>query len=1011
MKAKDDFDNERILYYQIGYDESSTNIILTNQVNGSVIGDSSSLEFSAYNISYALCEWDTNGTVFNLTETNYITYAPYSLGYHNLTVETYDEFETVKFFYYFEIDNAPPVILLYGVSNDSSLPAGKAIDVNITDQSPSLEIFYKWDNREFISWSPFTGTIYRTYLPETEGGHWLNISTTDNFGHQNNISFYFTANIDILLVELVDMVNNSFYYGGNDVNITISNSNTTVYYKWNGGIEKSIVITDPFLYLTGVDALPLILGVHFLTIRTFDIFDIEWVFVFNFTLDQESPVIDSSINNYNNSRYLPSTIFTFIFSDNYTLNSDLNIIYSINGGLNKTLSIPFELSLSFFSDGDYILILYVFDIANNFATATIVFSIDTISPELEILIEGLAIVLLDGSKYIPANATITVYVDDADPNTLTTYSWGGSIYYIFTDNFTLNYPDGTATLYINATDSVGHQDIETFVLTIDSIAPTLEFPSNYSVINKDANLIFVVDDISIETIKEVRYAWDIFVPFSISLLPDASGEVTIKLYFLYTERVEPAILFFNVTDIVGNTQSYQFSFEIDLTPPLAALYLFDSEIGEYYNFSSVDFLNYYSSIWYNSSENRDLREFIYYWDGEVNNATELSEPWELHNMPTIDGFHNLTIILKDNTTDGDFPNVLIETYYFTIDNIKIDYISPVDFQNDYYHQMEYKDNLVVTLNISDALDNSSIENLGYSVIKDTVLNLGVSITELTNYTYEITISATNVTDGEYTEIELQFWQFEENKEIIRIYLLIDKKEGNLLILESSSNVIYGEDIFIKCRLLDDLNISAQEIVNVEIDEHEITNFWIVDSENMIFQINISSSSYFTSKGNYSLQIYASSHFFFDFLTSEKMIDIEIQPIPVILFGNVSSLEVVEGTQLAIYGQLTYINGEPIELETLFFYVYIFYKNESKGVQAQIAGYDDLQILSGITNSTGLITVVFEMTSDIDYIEMRIVYEGSSTLSNINFRFSSIVYSVPPPGIPLPLLIAIIVGAV
>jgi hypothetical protein len=408
------------------------------------------------------------------------------------------------------------------------------------------------------------------------------------------------------------MVNNSFYYGGNDVNITISNSNTTVYYEWNEGSEKSTVLTDPFLFLTGVDALPLILGIHVLTIRTFDIFDIECIFVFNFTLDQESPVIDSSINEYNNGRYLPTMIFTFILSDNYTLNSDLNVLYSINGGLNKTLLTPFELSLALFSDGDYILILYVFDIADNYATATIVFSIDTIAPELEIIIEGLAIVLLDGSKYVPANTTIIVYVDDADPNTLTTYSWGGSIYYSFTDNFTLNYPDGTAILYINATDSVGHQVIETRILTIDSIAPTLEFPSNYTVINKDANLIFIVDDISIETIKEVRYAWDIFVPFTISMLPDANGEVTIKLYFLYTERVDPAILFFNVTDIVGNTRNYQFFFEIDLTPPIPALYLYDKEIGEYLDFFSVDFLNYNSILWYNSSENNDLREFIYY---------------------------------------------------------------------------------------------------------------------------------------------------------------------------------------------------------------------------------------------------------------------------------------------------------------------------------------------------------------------------------------------------------------
>jgi hypothetical protein len=807
------------------------------------------------------------------------------------------------------------------------------------------------------------------------------------------------------------MVNNSYYYGGNNVNVTITGSNTTVYAKWNNGLENKTILTGPYLFLSGYDALPNDLGTYYLYIRTFDIFDIESIYVFKFILDQEAPIIDSSIYNYNDTIFLPSTIFTFVLSDNYTLNSDLIVKYSINNGVNNTLFTPFQLPLSSFYDGNYNLTLYVFDIANNYATSTIFFSIDTIDPVLDITIEGLATVLLDGSKYVPANTTVIVLVDDEDPNTLITYSWGGVTYHSFTESFTLDYPDGTATLYINASDSVGHHVLETFELTIDSLAPILLFPANYSTINKEANLVFVVEDISVNTIKEVKYAWDIFIPFSIGILPDTNGEVNINLYYLYTERVEPAIIYFNVTDIVGNKQSYQFSFVIDLTPPIPALYVIDSETGNKTDISVVDYIRGDVSLWYNSSENTDLREFLYYWDGDFQHKYQLLDPWEIQNIPLNDGPHNLTIILKDNTTYGDYSNIYIETYNLTVDNLKIDFIEPVDFENNYYHQMEYKDVFTFILNITDALDNSSIEDLQYSAIKDMNLNLDVSIVSLDNFTYQITITATNVTNGEYSNIECQFWQFENNKEIINVFLLIDKKEGNLVILDSSDSVIYGEDIFIVCKLLDDVNISAQDIRNVMIDGQTITNFWILDAVNMIFQINYTTSAYFDSQGNYSLNMYVDSTFFFDNLTSNNLVEVEIQPIPIILFVNVSSLEIVEGSQVAIYALLTYQNGAPVPIETVIFYIYIFFKNETNGVQALVLNYDYLEILTGVTNSTGQITLAFEITSDIDHIAIEAEYEGSSILGQAKHEFGEFIYSILPPGISLPLLILIIIGAV
>ncbi|MEE9410569.1 MAG: hypothetical protein V3V41_06550, partial [Candidatus Heimdallarchaeota archaeon] len=213
IQALDEFDNNRTEIYVIGYDGSEINIILDTPTNNSLIGEGDTLYFTAYSIDYATYEWDSSGAQ-NLTFLYYELIAPDYSGFHNLTVITYDYYEVESFFYVFEFDSNPPLVVLLNVVNDTSQPAGKRIDVNVTDRSGVAQVYYKWDTRANFTWYPFQGSIYRTYLPESVGEHWLYVSANDSFGNSISLAFNFSADVSLHFVELRNVNNDSYYQGG-----------------------------------------------------------------------------------------------------------------------------------------------------------------------------------------------------------------------------------------------------------------------------------------------------------------------------------------------------------------------------------------------------------------------------------------------------------------------------------------------------------------------------------------------------------------------------------------------------------------------------------------------------------------------------------------------------------------------------------------------------------------------------------------------------------------------------
>ncbi|NPD89276.1 MAG: hypothetical protein HGN29_11170, partial [Asgard group archaeon] len=315
IQALDEFNNNKTEIYEIGCDTSGTNIVLNSPSNNSLIRIGYTLYFTPYSIDYAMYEWDSSGAQ-NLTVLNYELIAPAYSGVHNLTIITYDYFGMDTFFYVFEFDNNPPLVVLQNVVNDTSQPAGKSIDVNITDYAGVDQVYYKWDTRDNLSWTPFLGSIYRTYLPESAGEHWLYVSVNDTIGNSISSKFNFTTDISSHFVELRNVNDDSFYQGNNTIEVTIISINGTIIFYWNAEPEKNGTIDayyfNSILTLNESNVLPdSPIGIHTLTIITFDTFDEEHIYTFVFTLDQESPTILTSKDSYDNKRFLDTEIFDF----------------------------------------------------------------------------------------------------------------------------------------------------------------------------------------------------------------------------------------------------------------------------------------------------------------------------------------------------------------------------------------------------------------------------------------------------------------------------------------------------------------------------------------------------------------------------------------------------------------------------------------------------------------------------------------------------------------------------
>ncbi|MCG3220304.1 MAG: hypothetical protein H7641_02895 [Candidatus Heimdallarchaeota archaeon] len=343
----------------------------------------------------------------------------------------------------------------------------------------------------------------------------------------------------------------------------------------------------------------------------------------------------------------------------------------------------------------------------------------------------------------------------------------------------------------------------------------INYANESTKINYKTNLYFETDDLSDNTILLVKYTWDRLGGFWYT---SAENDFSLNVLPIYNHDSIAEFYVF-VEDIVGNNFTYTFSFIIDIEAPLIDLRIFDAAENEWVDISDITHIQRNVEIVYNDSVNDDLALFEYAWNwtGSDEDLIVLDESasWTIL-APIVDGSYDLTVILTDNTNSYP-PNVNNQTFYFLIDKIVLNFSIPGDFSSTpqaFVNSTDliYGDSVSYELTVTDAV-GLEIEGLQNNIVKDEILNISVELNKLDSTTYEIFIIATNVTDGIPTKIQIQFFKYDESKQLIWIYLDIFKKEGSLTIdsIRSNDNVTFEEDITIVVNL--DNNLGENETIN------------------------------------------------------------------------------------------------------------------------------------------------------------------------------------------------------
>ncbi|NHJ48537.1 MAG: hypothetical protein FK733_12200 [Asgard group archaeon] len=969
VEAYDFYDNLATAVYTIGYVSSAA--ILDSPANNSLVTDGQYLNFTLSDVIFATYEWDKDTTQILLV-------APYDIlldegfnGIHQLTIHTNDEFGEDLTEFFFDFDNAAPTISLDNVVNETTQAQGKNIDVEITDRSYPIDVQFKWDSDSYADMTNIGGDIYRTYLPSTAGWHYLTVQANDTFGYSTTELFAFNTSLTLLNVELLTMVNNSFYQGGEDVEVTIINHNGTCKYFWNGDPWSDGTVVDNVLTLNETDALSSTPGTYYLTIIVGDALHVQKEFLFVFKVDQENPTIVQTIPvpDYNGSRFLDAEILSFTIGDNWTLTNDLEIFLSINGETNQTFTSPFDIYLNNLDDGNHNLTIIAEDLAGNSYRYFITFIIDTTRPSTSVTIGGLY-VAPDSSRYIPANSFVSITMSDADPILNSYYSWNESVYQWFDDNFTLPAIEGYAKLMVLANDSLGNYRLRTYWLTIDATAPTIELLiiGNETKINDITPLRFKVYDLSEDTILEVTSQWDLETGSA-----TRSSDFTLSLLLGHLTETQ-AILALNATDVVGNKYMCEYLFYLD----------FDAPNYDLLNPTNESFVNGGSLIDFNITST-DLVEFRYRWD--YTEFQVITDPWDIL-VPILDGSHVLEIQLEDDVGGGLYPNINEQTFVFTVDDITMDYINPSDFEDDYEYTMKYGEEFTFIVNITDSINETLIPDLNFAFIRqDSALNLLID-DENTTSVWTITVTASNVTGGAFSYIEFQFYQFAGNRQTIRVFFKIEKQEGIMNLIDSSDSIIYGENINLTIQLRDNLDITSRVIDSFSINGVSVYSYTETDIVNHIFEVTFESREFFDRKGNDTFDLIVESQFYIGALNGSNAIDINILPIPITLDISVSGLEIVYGAELNVYATLLQFDSIAIEDGIILVNFTVYYKNGSYAIIT-----DDQE-----TDSEGNATLTLQITEDMDYITVQISYEGSDYYDPIITNFTENIYAIKSGGL-------------
>jgi hypothetical protein len=353
------------------------------------------------------------------------------------------------------VDDSNPLISLTILVNGSIQPSGTLIPFEISDLNSLNRVFYRWsDATNLTSWIE----PYEVSFPVIEGNHILEIFAEDIAGNWSNETYSFIVDNTKPDIQLQDILPNSVHHSETPIKLDITDTNgiQEVIVNWDNGQNSTLSFPyETFLPATQIQ--------HFLTIFAQDL-ALHWKVVnFNFTTDDNSPVI-SLVNLKSNSSLMPNIPIQLNVFDIHL--DEVLYIWNVDASNSSLDSSNTILAPS--TEGEYILTIYAVDDATNWATETFSFIIDGTPPKPSIvgIIEGVEyfntrqIHILDALNendyerveiYVDG---IVVYNETEEP-----FSW---------DWVTNDFENGRHVVQIVVYDKAGNKFTKTYNVSIDN---------------------------------------------------------------------------------------------------------------------------------------------------------------------------------------------------------------------------------------------------------------------------------------------------------------------------------------------------------------------------------------------------------------------------------------------------------------------------------------------------------------------------------------------------------------
>ncbi|MFA5333917.1 MAG: hypothetical protein WC376_05490, partial [Candidatus Nanoarchaeia archaeon] len=534
----------------------------------------------------------------------------------------------------FTIDTVAPLVDIASPENMTYNNVTQLVDITTDSDAESVWFFNGTENMTY------TVPVLITFA---EGINTIIAYVNDSLGNLNWMQVSFTIDTIAPSLEIISPVNATYNNATQLVNISSDGEN--VWYNWNG---TNYTYTSELL----IDFAE---GSNTLDAWANDSAGNTNYSSIAFTVDTVAPSLEiiTPVNTvYNNATQLVN-----ISSDG------ANVWYNYNG-TNITYISPLLIT---FAEGTNTLQAWANDEGNNFNYISVSFTIDTITPNLEIIAPK-------NSSY--NNATQLVNISATDDNLDSVwYNYNGTNI-TYTSPVLVTFAEGTNTLDAWANDSAGNLNYTNVSFTIDTITPNLEIISPINITyNTTTQLVNISSDGA-----NVWYNYN-----------GTNITYTAPINITFAEGTNTLDAWAN--DSAGNTNYSNIAFTIDTTAPNLEII---TPVNTFYN-NATQLVNISSdgiNVWYNwngTYYNYTAPLLITFAEGtnilqawandEGNNFNHTSITFTIDTItpnleiitPQNSSYNNATQLVNISATDDNLDNV-----WYNWNGINITYTAPIN---------------------------------------------------------------------------------------------------------------------------------------------------------------------------------------------------------------------------------------------------------------------------------------------------------------------------------------------